>query len=418
MKKKIRVLFIQSQHQPLPFASINSLLMRYYDRERVEVYAACPTVINGEKTSQFRILENIADLHLRSVNFGPTIAHGSKAVVARNMICAGSAATISMVGLISYIRQRHIDIVHVSEKSRDAFCSVLVATLAGIKSVVHLHSKCGSWMSSPARWAMKHADGIIGVSQYGAQCAIDQGYRPEKIYHVFNSIDISRWNYETDGNPIRREFGIGQEIPLLAIISRVVPSKGHELLLKALSEIKNKIPDFRLLIVGEDDLNVQPKGSRSYIEYLREKTRELALERHVIFTGFRSDIQLILAACDLYTMPAIDEPFGLVFAEAMAMKMAVIALDQGGTPEIVEHGKTGLLSPQDDVQQLAEHILTLIKNPKLRNQMGEYGRKRAEQYFNPQRMADNVEQIYRLILGYSAEQQHQHITVIESLHQR
>jgi len=65
----------------------------------------------------------------------------------------------------------------------------------------------------------------------------------------------------------------------------------------------------------------------------------------------------------------------------------------------VEHGKAGLLSPPEDSQQLAEHILTLVNDPAMRKQMGEYGRKRVEDYFNTQRMADDVERIYQLVLG-------------------
>ena len=77
---------------------------------------------------------------------------------------------------------------------------------------------------------------------------------------------------------------------------------------------------------------------------LREQARELGIEKNVIFTGPRSDIAELLAACDVFALPSFEEPFGLVFAEAMAMKRPVVALANGGTPEVVEHGKCGLLS--------------------------------------------------------------------------
>jgi glycosyltransferase involved in cell wall biosynthesis len=409
MKDKIRVLFMQSQIRPWSFANVHSQLMRYYDRECVEVHVACSINAKGEKTPSFRMLEAIPDLHIRPTYFGPTRDEGSKADLAKGVIFTGVPAIVSMSGLISYIKQHHIDIVHAAEKSRDASCGALVAKFTGIKSIFHLHAKCGSWMSPPVQWAMKQADGIIGVSQYGAQVAIDEGYEPNKIHHVLNSIDASRWNYNADGNEIRREFGIAPHVPVFAVISQIVPWKGHILLLKALAEIKNEIPDFRLLIVGKDDQNAMPKGSRSYTEVLQEKVHELDLSRYVIFTGLRSDIQQILAACDIYTMPAVDEPFGLAFLEAMAMRKAVIALESGGTPELVEHSKTGLLSPPEDAQQLAENILTLVNNPEMGKQMGVCGRKRVEEYFNPQRMADDVEKVYRLVLSNSIKRAHPHI---------
>ena len=131
---------------------------------------------------------------------------------------------------------------------------------------------------------------------------------------------------------------------------------------------------------------------------LKEKVDALGLSKQVIFTGQRSDIQTILAACDLYTMPSSEEPFGLVFAEAMAMKKAVIALNDGGTCEVVEDGKSGLLSPPHDIEQLVENILTLVNNPARCNQMGQYSRKRVEDYFNSRRLADDVERVYRSVL--------------------
>jgi glycosyltransferase involved in cell wall biosynthesis len=87
----------------------------------------------------------------------------------------------------------------------------------------------------------------------------------------------------------------------------------------------------------------------------------------------------------------------------MAMSKAVIALNDGGTCEVVEDGKSGLLSPPQDIEQLAENILTLVNNPAERKQMGEYGRKRVEDYFNSRRLADDVERVYRFVLGEAME---------------
>jgi glycosyltransferase involved in cell wall biosynthesis len=181
---------------------------------------------------------------------------------------------------------------------------------------------------------------------------------------------------------------------LLVIVARLDPKKGHRLLLEALALVRKQIPDIKLLIVGGEN----PGADGVYGPVLKQLTHELNLDEHVVFTGPRSDIQDILAASDLFAMPSDGEGFGLSFVEAMAMKKPVIGLDNGGTPEVVEHGKSGLLSPTGDVQQLAENILTLVRYPALGRRMGEYGRMRVEQYFNPERMANDVEQVYQLML--------------------
>jgi glycosyltransferase involved in cell wall biosynthesis len=81
--------------------------------------------------------------------------------------------------------------------------------------------------------------------------------------------------------------------------------------------------------------------------------------------------------------------------EAMAMRKAVIALNNGGPREFVEHGKSGLLSQPDDVDGLARNIETLATDDVLRAEMGAYGRRHVEEHFKPQRLADDFERIYR-----------------------
>ena len=420
MKKKIGVLFTQAQSGFFAPTMIHSLLMRYFNRECMEVHLACTIGTGGEKPPSLKALENIPDLHIRPTNFGPTIFRRSKMEIARNTIFGGPPAIISLLGLVKYIKQHNIDIIHTGERPRDAVYGVLLARLTGVKSIIHVHAKCDDWIGSRVFWAMKQADGIIGVSQFVAQSVIAQGYPSAKVHYVHNSIDVSDWNYSTDGSAVRREFGVAPDVPLLTLISRVVPSKGHEQLLKAVAMVKAKVPCFKVLIVGDDDPGVLQEGY-SYIAELRKLTHELGLSEHVIFSGYRADVQQILAASDLYTLPASDEGFGLSFLEAMAMKKAIIALDSGGAPEVVEHGKSGLLSLPGDIPRLAENILTLINNPALRSQMGEYGRMRVEQHFNAPRMAKDVEHIYRLILERPMAAQQQrlsgvHVPDLDSSH--
>ncbi len=399
MQKKIRVLFLQSQAQTWSWsiANVHRMLLQHFDRERVEIHAACAVGAGGAKTPAYSRFEIIPDLHLRPTNFGPVIFGGSKFELAKNLLATGLATPGSLLGLINYVKQNQIDIIHAAEMPRDALCSVFLAKMTGAKSVIQVHSKCASWMRPAVLRAMRQADGIIGVSAFVADSAIAIGCQPARVHHALNSLDASQWDYQTNGSSIRQEFHIPPEALVCAIVGRVGPWKGNEQVLRALAQIKERIPDFRFLIVGEDAPN-PITGSSSYVADLQAIAHDLGLSQQVIFTGLRSDIPAILAACDLYTMPALEEGFCLAILEAMAMKKAVVALDSGGPREFVEHGKSGLLSQPDDVQQLAENILTLVNDAPLRERMGAYARQRVEEYFNPQRLANEVEQIYRLVL--------------------
>ena len=89
---------------------------------------------------------------------------------------------------------------------------------------------------------------------------------------------------------------------------------------------------------------------------------ELGVDDSVVFTGRRSDVARLMAAADVFAMPSLEEPFGLVYLEAMAMRLPVVALDSGGTPEVVEHGRSGLLSAPGDIDALAANIVELLSD--------------------------------------------------------
>jgi glycogen(starch) synthase len=110
-------------------------------------------------------------------------------------------------------------------------------------------------------------------------------------------------------------------------------------------------------------------------------------------------VAAIMAACDIYAMPTFEEPFGMVFLEAMALAKPVVSLDSGGVPEVVEHGVTGLLSPPKDVATLADNISRLIDDQALRRTLGVNGRARLLQNFGPDRLAADMEDVYCRVLA-------------------
>ena len=114
----------------------------------------------------------------------------------------------------------------------------------------------------------------------------------------------------------------------------------------------------------------------------------------IYLLGFRSDVAALMAACDIFVLPAPAEPFGLVLIEAMAMGKPVIAAAAGGPLEIVADGETGLLFEPGDAASLAAAMRRLLENPDLRQRMGQAGRRRYEEMFTAQRMAENMAAVY------------------------
>jgi glycosyltransferase involved in cell wall biosynthesis len=237
---------------------------------------------------------------------------------------------------------------------------------------------------------MRRVDALIGISNFVTQSLVDYGYSSEKTHTVLNAIDLSRWDPSLDPQVVRCEFGIGPTSPVIACAARLFREKGQYDLIQALPSVREQFPDVRLLIIGTDDMNTRP----TFSDELKDLARRLGVSDSVIFTGQRSDMPSLLAACDVFALPSHEEPFGLVYIEAMAMKKPVIAIDNGGAPEIVEHGKSGLLCKPHDLDSLSANLRTLLGNSELREQMGAYGRQLADLRFNATRMARDVEDLY------------------------
>lgn len=393
MDRKVRVLFLESQQKILSDSQVHLLLMRHYDRRQVDIHVACHPGVNGTKSASLSALETIPDLRTLATHFGPSRRGQSRRWAATDI----ASAPASFARLSLYVRQNHIDIIHAASRPRDAVYGVALGKLTGARSVIHLHVAVSDWFRPPMRWALHNCDAILGISDFVSSSALAAGYDATKIHTVRNGLDPARWDPMLDGTPVRQEFGITPQTPLLAVISRLFCWKGHSELFQALALVQRHDPNFRLLVVGDDDVHAQPGGA-SYRAELEALAGDLGLSDKVIFTGFRRDVARILAACDVYTMPSFEEPLGLAFLEAMAMRKPVVALRSGGVPEIVEHGTSGLLSAPGDIEGLAGNILTLIQDPPARLTMGTAGRLSVEQNHTACRMANATEEVYRRIM--------------------
>ena len=387
---KTRVLFINSPDGFGADTWIHALLMRNLDRERFDVFAACAVGPGGARTAAFDAFAKIPDMTLLPTNFGRSIV-GRSPLQKIASLPAGVAFATSLFGLAAYVRRHHIRIVHSTDRPRDAVSCAVVAALGGAKAVIHIHVKYGDWMGRAVRWAFGRADALVGISAFVSRSLEANGYPGARVHTILNSIDPASWDFGIDPLPVRRELGIPPEAPVVMSASRLFRWKGHTDLLRAIAAVHRDLPEVRLLIVGADDAIA---GGAGFMEELKGLAKDLGIAQSVQFTGHRTDMARLLAAADVFALASFEEPFGLVFAEAMAMKRPVVALDTGGVPEVVTHGETGLLSPPGDLPSLAANISTLLRDPALRATMGEKGRRRVEAEFNPRRMARDAERLY------------------------
>jgi glycosyltransferase involved in cell wall biosynthesis len=172
--------------------------------------------------------------------------------------------------------------------------------------------------------------------------------------------------------------------PRLLCIGRLIPIKGHLVLLRALAQARTQVPDVTLELAGRGPL--EPA--------LKAYARELGLADAIHFLGFVSPVQAAIEDAAIVVVPSLGEGFGMVALEAMERARPVVASAVGGLPEIVADGETGLVVPALDAEALAEAIVTLAGDLPKAAAMGSAGRARALAEFTPERCVERVEELY------------------------
>jgi glycosyltransferase involved in cell wall biosynthesis len=180
--------------------------------------------------------------------------------------------------------------------------------------------------------------------------------------------------------------------PRLLCIGRLIPIKGHLVLLRALAQARPAVPGVTLDLAGRGPLE---PALKSYV-------RELGLEQAVRFLGFVSPVRDAIEDAAIVVVPSLGEGFGMVALEAMERARPVIASAVGGLPEIVADGETGLVVPSGDAEALAEAIVALAGDLDRARAMGLAGRERALAEFTPERSAQRIEELYAGALGVGA----------------
>jgi glycosyltransferase involved in cell wall biosynthesis len=130
---------------------------------------------------------------------------------------------------------------------------------------------------------------------------------------------------------------------------------------------------------------------------LEDKIEDAGLKRRFFLPGFRNDLQSVLREIDVFVLPSFSEGLPNVVLEALVERKPVVATSVGGTPEIITHGVSGFLTAPEDVNKMAEFILRLIRNPRLRRTIGENGYHHVREHFGFERQTALYEELYARI---------------------
>lgn len=211
-----------------------------------------------------------------------------------------------------------------------------------------------------ARIVSPLVDVIVANSSAGAEYYAAAGFRPRRFAVIANGIDATRFAYSDEGRSrLRREWAVSPDSWLIGIVGRLDPAKDHETFLRSAAAFLRDVPNARFVCVGG--------GSRARVEALRELSRQLGVERDVIWAGPRADMSDVYSALDVAVSSSKSEGFPNVVAESMACGVPCVVTAVGDSAMII--GEFGEVVAPGDPDALAQ-ACARVRNRRIRGALG------------------------------------------------
>ncbi len=226
---------------------------------------------------------------------------------------------------------------------------------------------------------------IVANSRWVAEQAAASGAPPEKLTVVYEGAEIPPRLTTQQRERARARWGITPSTRLLGCVGVLLPDKGQEWLIRALAEVKKEFAGTKLLLAGDGPCR----------EELKSLARDLGLKDDVIFAGFVKDVESVYASLDVFLLPSTFEALNNSLLAAMAYEIPSIAFNKGALGEIIEDGKSGLLVPGPNVEEISQATTQLLRQRDFARQVGHAGRIRVEQTFSANKMVDGMINVFQ-----------------------
>ena len=287
--------------------------------------------------------------------------------------------------LVRFLRRERVDILHAHKFGANVWGAVF-ASLARVPVLV-AHEQGSTFEDQRHRPFLdreliaRTADALIVVSPEDRRMMAEVArIGPEKLRLIRNGIVPP----VPSRHDIRDELGIPPEAELVGTVAVLRPEKAVDVLIDAAALLSEVFPHLRVLVAGSG-----PEEDR-----LRTMVRERRLEDKVLLLGLRRDVADVLTALDVVAFSSDREGTPLAVMEAMAAGKPIVATRVGGVPDLVEDGVHGLLVPRRDPRALADSIARLLRDERLRSELGRRGRERQRREFDIDVTVRQVESLY------------------------
>jgi glycosyltransferase involved in cell wall biosynthesis len=295
---------------------------------------------------------------------------------------------IGIYQVLRFIRKYQIDVINIHYPAGCLFYLALCRRVLGVKLITSVHGadifpdgKLHKRHFRVLRFVLNSSDLIVTPSrsfqQMFSSAFPDLTSKTTFIHNGVNFAELDDHCLGTaDGNPL----------PYVLCISAYKEQKAIDVLMRAFKRVHEADPGVKLVIVG-------PGPLRSDFEKLAVS---LGIHSQIELHGpkDRAEVTALLRNCKVFVLPSRFETFGIVILEAMAFRKAVVATMAGGIPEIIEHGKNGILVQPDDPNALADSLIKLLKDGALQQRLGENGFATAHERFRSDQTAAKYESAF------------------------
>ncbi|MFQ5880874.1 MAG: GT4 family glycosyltransferase PelF [Candidatus Methylomirabilales bacterium] len=280
----------------------------------------------------------------------------------------------------------------------------IAAWLTGVPATVHtFHGHVFQGYFSPAmarlflgieRNLARRTSRIVALSEGQRQELLALGIgNPDRTMVIPPGLELAPFLHcQEERGQLRRELKLPPDAPLVGIVSRLVPIKGHRTFLRAARLVVAALPSAHFLVVGDGKLRPE----------LEADARTLGLQEQVRFLGWRLDLSRIYADLDCLALSSRNEGVPVCLLEAMTAGVPVVATAVGGVPDLVIPGVTGLLVQPEDPQDLAAAILNILRNPALARRMTVAARHRVYPRYDLGSLLTATEKLYEELLAAPA----------------
>ncbi len=297
------------------------------------------------------------------------------------------------------IRSQHIDILHTQTSNSNLYGILGNLFCPACLPVVTLHAYYKEINEKAVRpyirpflkvgyqtelRLLQRADHIISVSKSIKDRVLADGLKANQITVIPNGIDVQKYRNQADRELIRKEFNIKPSDFLIGTAGRLSAEKNQGLILKAAARIITKEKNLKVIFFGAGPEN----------KNLKVLTSELGLNSYVIFAGWRNDMARCLSALDTFILSSLSEVAPFVLLESMALDIPIIATNVGGVSEMIKPDSNGLLTENNNIEEMAAAISHLKGNPAYRKKLSSHGRDFVEKHFSEKTMLANTSNVY------------------------